>query len=117
MGGKEAELGLYLTNSRWYGPGLGRLVQPDSLIPNPGNPMDWDRYAYVRNNPVNYNDPSGNKACDGENSGGAVCDQVTKNDLNQLLSFQYSWSITNIKKWTTRMIEKLFQVGQDLSNK
>src|SRR5574340_768412 len=56
---EEAELGLYFYNARWYDPSLGRFVQPDSLVPNPGNPLDWDRYAYVRNNPVNLIDPNG----------------------------------------------------------
>src|SRR5574340_1504510 len=56
---EEAELGLYFYNARWYDPSLGRFIQPDSLVPNPGNPMDWDRYAYVKNNPKEYNDPTG----------------------------------------------------------
>jgi hypothetical protein len=29
------------------------------LVPNPGNPQDLNRYAYVRNNPLRYVDPSG----------------------------------------------------------
>jgi len=28
-------------------------------MPEPGNPLAWDRYAYVQNNPVRYSDPSG----------------------------------------------------------
>ncbi len=32
-------------------------------MPEPGNPLAWDRYAYVLNNPVRYTDPSGNIAC------------------------------------------------------
>lgn len=45
--------------SRYYDPALGRFLQPDTMIPNPGNPLDWDRYAYARSNPINYVDPSG----------------------------------------------------------
>ncbi|MEA3439846.1 MAG: RHS repeat-associated core domain-containing protein, partial [Chloroflexota bacterium] len=51
--------GLMYYNARWYDPALGRLAQADSIIPEPGNPVDWDRYAYARNNPVKYRDPSG----------------------------------------------------------
>ena len=43
-------------NSRSY---LNRFLSPDSIIPNPYDPQSWDRYSYVRNNPVNRVDPSG----------------------------------------------------------
>jgi tRNA(adenine34) deaminase len=38
---------------------LNRWIQPDTIIPDPYNPQDWDRYAYVRNNPVINADPTG----------------------------------------------------------
>ncbi len=38
---------------------LGRFAQADTIIPDPYNPLDYNRYAYSRNNPVNYTDPSG----------------------------------------------------------
>lgn len=38
---------------------LNHFSQPDSIIPDPGNPQSWDRYAYALNNPIKYNDPSG----------------------------------------------------------
>jgi uncharacterized protein RhaS with RHS repeats len=53
---------LYYYGARWYDPSLGRFTQPDTLVPNPGNPADFDRYAYVRNNPLKYNDPTGHQA-------------------------------------------------------
>ena len=36
-------------------------MQPDTLIPDEFNPQGWNRYAYVLNDPVHFNDPSGNK--------------------------------------------------------
>jgi len=44
---------------------LGRFVQPDTIIP--GGPQGLNRYSYVANNPVNFNDPTGHRPCgDGE---------------------------------------------------
>ncbi len=44
---------------RYYDPALARFVQPDILIPNPGDPQQLNRYAYANNNPLKYRDPSG----------------------------------------------------------
>ena len=34
-------------------------MQPDTLIPDLSNPQTLNRYSYVGNNPISYNDPSG----------------------------------------------------------
>jgi len=51
--------GLYYYGARWYDPALGRFIQPDTIIPQNQGVQAFDRYAYVNNNPVKYNDPSG----------------------------------------------------------
>lgn len=56
---KEAAIGLYDYHARFYDPLIGRFVQADTIVPGPGSPQSWDRYAYVNNNPINYSDPSG----------------------------------------------------------
>jgi hypothetical protein len=43
-------------NSRSY---ITQFSQPDSIIPDPYNSQDWNRYAYARNNPLKYTDPNG----------------------------------------------------------
>jgi RHS repeat-associated protein len=55
----DEETGLYYYGSRYYDPQLGRFIQPDTLIPNPFDPQAYDRYAYVRDNPLRYVDPTG----------------------------------------------------------
>jgi hypothetical protein len=50
---------LYFFNARWYDPYLNRWTSPDPIIPDPSNPLDWDRYSYCRNNPLKYVDDSG----------------------------------------------------------
>lgn len=37
-----------------YDPFLGRFVQADTIIPEPGQTGAYDRYAYSKNNPINY---------------------------------------------------------------
>lgn len=49
---------MYWYNSRWYNASLGRWAQPDTIIPEPGDSMAWDRYAYVDNAPSKYVDPN-----------------------------------------------------------
>jgi RHS repeat-associated protein len=47
-------------NARWYDPALGRFVQADTIIPEQSQGVQaWDHYAYVSNNPVRYDDPTG----------------------------------------------------------
>jgi RHS repeat-associated protein len=55
----EQGLGLYDYRARFYDPTLGRFLQPDPIVPEPGNPQALNRYAYVYNNPLRYTDPSG----------------------------------------------------------
>jgi RHS repeat-associated protein len=54
-----ADVGLVHMNARLYDPELGRFASPDSMIPEPGNAMAYNRYSYVYNNPTLASDPSG----------------------------------------------------------
>jgi RHS repeat-associated protein len=51
-----SDLGLYDLRNRFYSPDIGRFLQPDP-IGFGGDPTNL--YRYVRNNPVNWRDPSG----------------------------------------------------------
>ncbi len=55
----DEETGLYYYNARYYDPELGRFIQPDTIVPDPGNPQALNRYTYVNNNPLKYVDPTG----------------------------------------------------------
>jgi RHS repeat-associated protein len=56
---EDATIGLYFYNARYYDPVLGRFIQADTIVPDPGDPQSLNRYSYVLNNPVTYRDPSG----------------------------------------------------------
>lgn len=45
--------------ARWYDAALGRFISPDTIVPDPKDPQNLNRYTYGLNNPVRYNDPSG----------------------------------------------------------
>ncbi len=55
----DPDTGLMYYRARWYDPRLGRFVQADTVVPEPGNPQALNRYAYVLNNPLRYVDPTG----------------------------------------------------------
>jgi len=46
-------------NGRMYDPVLGRMLSPDNYVQDPSNAQNYNRYAYVLNNPLKYTDPSG----------------------------------------------------------
>ncbi len=62
----DSYINIYWYGSRWYDPALSRWIQPDSIVPDPGNPASWDRYSYTFNRPTVLIDPTGHKACDAE---------------------------------------------------
>jgi RHS repeat-associated protein len=59
--GKELDVstGLYYYGARYYDPEIGRFISADTIVPAPYDPQTLNRYAYCRNNPVKYVDPSG----------------------------------------------------------
>jgi RHS repeat-associated protein len=62
--GHQKEGDLYEMNARWYDPSTARFIQPDSIVPEPGNPQSLNRYSYVMNNPMRYTDPTGHELVD-----------------------------------------------------
>ena len=55
-----AELpGLIHMNARLYDSEIGRFLSADTIIQDPHDSQSYNRYSYVRNNPLVYTDPSG----------------------------------------------------------
>ncbi len=48
----DGTIGLYDYQARFYDPALGRFLQPDPIVPEPGNPQALNRYAYVNWTPM-----------------------------------------------------------------
>ncbi|MDQ1086602.1 FG-GAP-like repeat-containing protein [Siphonobacter sp. SORGH_AS_1065] len=53
------EFGLINMNGRLYDPVLGRMLNADNFVQDPDNTQSYNRYSYVLNNPLKYNDPTG----------------------------------------------------------
>ena len=62
--------GIYYYGARYYDPALGRFLQADTIVPNPGNPQSLNRYSNVLNNPLRFVDPSGHAGVDFWGGGG-----------------------------------------------
>jgi len=46
-------------NARLYDPTIGRFLSADTIIQAPYDTQSYNRYTYIRNNPLMYTDPSG----------------------------------------------------------
>ena len=86
-------------NSRSY---LNHFTQPDSIIPDTYNPLDWNRYSYARNNPLRYTDPSGHIACDDQDENGK-CINYEQNLFRKINK--------NYSDWERRILRKLYNQG------
>ncbi|MBV6397135.1 MAG: hypothetical protein HFACDABA_02740 [Anaerolineales bacterium] len=89
---EEASLGLYFFVSRWLDPSLGRFTSPDTIVPtSTQGTQAWDRYAFVNNNPVRYNDPTGHSITgDGDEDGSDnLCSDSKANNIGQPLPCTY----------------------------
>ena len=69
---EETGIGLYFYGARWYDTTIRRWMQADTVVPGVGNPQNLNRYTFVLNNPVKYNDPTGHRPDDGCQSQGCA---------------------------------------------
>ncbi len=51
-GQKADGTGLLYYNARYYDPTLGTFLSPDTVVPDAGAVIDYNRYLYARGNPV-----------------------------------------------------------------
>ncbi len=55
----DASSGLMYYGARYYDPVLSYFISADPTVTDPSNPLDYNRYLYVRGNPLGHIDPSG----------------------------------------------------------
>ena len=59
-GKQEDTTGLYYYGARYYDPDTGRFTTRDTFPGYRRNPQSLNKYSYCQNNPLKYNDPTGN---------------------------------------------------------
>lgn len=75
---RDAESGLDDFVARYDSSNLGRFMTPDSGVDqHPEEPQSWNLYAYARNNPLAFTDPSGEYIC-GDSMSSAQCADFQK---------------------------------------
>ena len=58
------DLGLIYMRARFYLPEAGRFISADTLVPDPMNPQQFNRYTYSLNSPIKFLDSTGHCATD-----------------------------------------------------
>ncbi|ASV12352.1 RHS repeat domain-containing protein [Leptospira santarosai] len=59
----DRESGFYFYNARYYDPGIARFTSADTIIDGEFDTQGWNRFSYVKGNPIGAKDPSGHDAC------------------------------------------------------
>jgi RHS repeat-associated protein len=75
----DPDTGLVYMQARYYDPAVGRFLSVDPAGVSMGNLFNFNRFAYVNNNPIANIDPDGTTCTRSDSSKSYVC-QVDKND-------------------------------------
>ncbi|GIK58905.1 MAG: hypothetical protein BroJett015_45680 [Chloroflexota bacterium] len=100
LGNAPDDIGLVYMQARWYLPYINRFISADTIVPNPTNPQQYNRYSYALNNALKYIDPSGHNVDCSPVAGDCPPSppkpiKVKKNALDRLIQ---------VNTWTNQML-------------
>ncbi len=110
------DFGLINMNGRFYDPLLSMMLSPDNYIQMPQMSQSFNRYSYCMNNPLRYNDPSGEIAQSIVMGvvGGAVNVLYNAPNIDSFAEFGLLFGVGFVKGFLTEYTlgqSWLFQVG------
>jgi RHS repeat-associated protein len=111
---RDAETGLDFFLARYYSGAQGRFMSSDPLyidLRRLGDPQQLNNYAYVRNNPLKFIDPTGlYLTCEGSKE---LCEQYGS-QLQSSLSFKINVDPSGTNKWQINVDPSFFTSGVKL---
>jgi len=117
----DRETNFYFYNARYYDPEVCRFVTADNIVDGELSAIGWNRYAYVKGNPVVGKDPTGHTlngcAIDGMGNGAPTCNTYQNNEegkkaLNKRLN---SESFESLKKINNSFLGSVAYAGKKMS--
>jgi len=101
-GQKSDGTGLMFYEARYYDPALGTFLSPDTIVPDAGVVIDYNRFLYVRANPLSLNDPTGHCA-----------QTIGDEDFEcfywaQKIDQEFGWPRVELEQWSTENLTELY---------
>ena len=89
---RDSETGLDNFLARYLSSAQGRFISPDAALidQRTSDPQSWSLYTYVRNNPLQFTDPTGTTCVNKSNSNGST---TTTDDGSGCVELQKSTSV------------------------
>ena len=110
-GQRDLGMGLMDYKARFYSPTLGRFTQPDTLIPSADNPQAWNRFSYVMNSPILYNDPSGHMRINENGSDGTKSSTAEERYYEEEYGTQDLDVIKYVHDLNRKILDNLLKLG------
>ncbi|WP_235596858.1 polymorphic toxin type 50 domain-containing protein, partial [Leptospira alstonii] len=92
----DRESGFFFFNARFYDPAIARFTSADTVIDGEFDTQGWNRFSFVKGNPIGAKDPTGHCLTQGMRSFfAATCsnasvqaDKATHQDVNNRVNYQ-----------------------------
>jgi RHS repeat-associated protein len=114
---RDIETGLDFMQARYYANAQGRFTSPDPLLSSGTveSPQSWNRYAYVLNNPLRYNDPLGLFEWDASAGGNFTDEELEARRHDKSLKKSERKAAGRAIQFRSRFRQAMSQ-GQDVAN-